>query len=154
MSNAILCFLSVFVCPCADGGLYTWIIAKCRLSCRYHLSCHFVKRCFPCLQTYFSCLQRVFLMLSNLLEQYWSFWPPPSPPKIFYFYLYSTMLESNKKVHTRSVVWYSTWFSWLSWPHDIFMRPMISHVDFWTMFYVWSFSPIVTCNTTCWWNFS
>ena len=97
-------FLSVFVCPYADGGLYTWIIAKCRLSCRYHLSRHFVKRC-SCLQTYFSCLQRVFLMLSNLLEQYWSFWPPPLPPKNFLLLLIlSTALESNKKVHTRSVV--------------------------------------------------
>ena len=115
MSNAILCFLSVFVCPCADGGLYTWIIAKCRLSCRYHLSCHFVKRCLPA-QGIFNAFKLTRTILVFLA-------PPPSPPKIFYFYLYSTMLESNKKVHTRSVVWYSTWFSRLSWPHDILCVP-------------------------------
>ena len=49
--------------------------------------------------------QRVFLMLSNLLEQYWSFGPPPLPPNNFYFYFYFLLcLKAIKGSHSISSV--------------------------------------------------
>ena len=96
MSNAILCFLSVFVCPYADGGLYTWIIAKCRLSCRYHLSRHFVKRCLPAQGTF-----NAFKLTRTILV----FCPPPLPPNNFYFYFYFLLcLKAIKGSHSISSV--------------------------------------------------